>query len=53
MEGVDFTDIPITPTFIDMETVGETIQEDRNQIDLESDSLDELYKTDTASANST
>ncbi len=45
MESVGFTDISITPTFFDKETVDEAIKEFGDKIDLKSVSPDELYKT--------
>lgn len=45
MEEAGFTDISITPTFFDKETVDEAVQEVGDQIDLKSVSQDELYKT--------
>ena len=45
MESAGFTDISITPTFFDKETVDEAIKEVGDQIDLKSISRDELYKT--------
>ena len=45
METAGFTDISITPTFFDKETVDEAIQEVGDQINLDSVSQDELYKT--------
>jgi SAM-dependent methyltransferase len=45
MESAGFTDITITPTFFDKETVDEAIQEVGDQIDLGTVSQDELYKT--------
>jgi arsenite methyltransferase len=45
METAGFTDISITPTFFDKETVDEAVKEVSDQIDLTSVSQDELYKT--------
>ena len=45
MESAGFTDISITPTFFDKETVDEAIKEVGDQIDLKVVSQDELYKT--------
>ena len=45
METAGFTDISITPTFFDKETVDKAVQEVGDQINLESVSQDELYKT--------
>jgi SAM-dependent methyltransferase len=45
MESAGFTDISVTPTFFDKETVDEAIKEVGDQIDLRSVSKDELYKT--------
>jgi len=45
MEDAGFKDISITPTYFDKETVDEAIQEVGDQIDLESISQEELYKT--------
>jgi len=45
MESAGFTEISITPTFFDKETVDEAIKEVGDQIDLNSVSQDELYKT--------
>ncbi|MGD8403569.1 MAG: arsenite methyltransferase [Anaerolineales bacterium] len=45
MENAGFTDISVTPTFFDKETVDEAIKEVGDQIDLNSVSQDELYKT--------
>ena len=45
MENAGFTNITITPTFFDKETVNEAIQDVGDQIDLSSVSRDELYKT--------
>jgi SAM-dependent methyltransferase len=45
METTGFTDISITPTFFDKETVDEAIREVGNQVDLRTISQDELYKT--------
>lgn len=45
MESSGFTDISITPTFFDKETVDEAIAEVGDQIDLTTVSQDELYKT--------
>lgn len=45
MEAAGFTDIAITPTFFDKETVDEAIREVGNKIDLKSVSQDDLYKT--------
>jgi arsenite methyltransferase len=45
MEDAGFTDISITPTFFDKETVDEAIKEVGDQIDLKSVSQEELYKT--------
>jgi len=45
MESAGFTSITVTPTFFDKETVDEAIQEIGDQIDLETVSKDELYKT--------
>jgi arsenite methyltransferase len=45
MEAAGFTDVAITPTFFDKETVDEAIKEVGDQIDLKSVSQDELYKT--------
>jgi arsenite methyltransferase len=45
METAGFTDITITPTFFDKETVDEAVREVGDQIDLKSISQDELYKT--------
>lgn len=45
MESVGFTDITVTPTFFDKEMVDEAIKEVGNQVDLESVSKDDLYKT--------
>jgi len=45
MESAGFTDISVTPTFFDKETVDEAIKEVGDQIDLESVSQEDLYKT--------
>jgi len=45
MESTGFTDISITPTFFDKETVDEAIKDVGDKIDLKSVSQDELYKT--------
>jgi len=45
MADAGFTDISITPTLFDKETVDEAIIEVGDQIDLKSVSQDELYKT--------
>jgi len=45
MESAGFTDISITPTFFDKETVDEAVKEVGTQIDLTNVSQDELYKT--------
>jgi ubiquinone/menaquinone biosynthesis C-methylase UbiE len=45
MESAGFTDISVTPTFFDKDTVDEAIKEVGDQIDIESVSKDELYKT--------
>jgi len=45
MENSGFTDISITPTFFDKETVDEAVKEVGTQIDLTNISQDELYKT--------
>jgi len=45
MESAGFTEISVTPTFLDKETVDEAIKEVGDQIDLTSISQDELYKT--------
>ena len=45
METAGFTDITVTPTFFDKETVDEAIKEVGDQIDLTTVSQDELYKT--------
>ena len=45
MEAAGFTDVAITPTFFDKETIDEAIQEVSDQIDLEFVSQDELYKS--------
>ena len=45
MENAGFTDISITPTFFDNETVDEAIKEVGEQIDLTTISQDELHKT--------
>jgi len=45
MESAGFTDISITPTFFDKETVDEAIKDVGDQIDLNSVSQEELYKT--------
>ena len=45
MEAAGFTDVAITPTFFDKETVDEAVKEVSDQLDLESVSRDELYKS--------
>jgi arsenite methyltransferase len=45
MKSAGFTDISVTPTFFDKETVDEAIKEVGDQVDLTSVSQDELYKT--------
>jgi hypothetical protein len=45
MESAGFTEISVTPTFLDKETVDEAIKEVGDQIDLTTVSQDELYKT--------
>jgi ubiquinone/menaquinone biosynthesis C-methylase UbiE len=45
MESAGFTEISVTPTFFDKETVDEAIKEVGDQIDLKSVSQEELYKT--------
>ena len=45
MESAGFTDVSVTPTFFDKETVDEAIKEVGDQIDLKAVSQDELYKT--------
>jgi len=45
METAGFTDISITPTFFDKETVDEAVKEVGDQINLMDVSQDELYKT--------
>jgi predicted ribonuclease toxin of YeeF-YezG toxin-antitoxin module len=45
LEAAGFTEISITPTFFDKETVDEAIQEVGDQIDLKTVSQDDLYKT--------
>lgn len=45
MEAAGFTDISITPTFFDKETVDQAIQEVGDQLNLKSVSREELYKT--------
>ena len=45
MESAGFMDISITPTFFDKETVDEAIKDVGDQIDLNSVSQEELYKT--------
>jgi len=44
MESAGFTDISITPTFFDKETVDEAVKEVGDKIDLTVVSQDELYK---------
>lgn len=44
MESAGFTDISVTPTFFDKETVDEALKEVGDQIDLTTFSQDELYK---------
>jgi len=45
MESAGFTEISVTPTFFDKETVDEAIKDVSDQIDMKSVSQDELYKT--------
>jgi SAM-dependent methyltransferase len=45
MEAAGFTDISVTPTFFDKETVDEAIKGVRDKIDLTSVAQNELYKT--------
>ena len=45
MEEAGFTDISITPTFFDKETVDEAVREVGDQIDLKAVSQEDLYKT--------
>jgi SAM-dependent methyltransferase len=45
MESAGFTDISVTPTFFDKETVDEAIKEVGDQIDLMVISQEDLYKT--------
>jgi arsenite methyltransferase len=45
MEATGFTDISITPTFFDKETVDEAIKEVGDQIDLKVVSQEDLYKS--------
>ena len=45
MENAGFTDISVTPTFFDKETVDEAIKEVGDQVDITAISQDELYKT--------
>jgi SAM-dependent methyltransferase len=45
MESTGFTDISVTPTFFDKETVDEAIKEVGDQIDLKVVSQEDLYKT--------
>jgi SAM-dependent methyltransferase len=45
MESAGFTEISVTPTFFDKETVDEAIKDVSDQIDLKSVSQDDLYKT--------
>ena len=45
MENAGFSEITVTPTFFDKETVDEAVKEVGDQIDLKSVSQDELYKT--------
>jgi SAM-dependent methyltransferase len=45
MEAAGFTDISVTPTFFDKETVDEAVKEVGDQIDLKVISRDDLYKT--------
>lgn len=45
MKSAGFTDISVTPTFFDKETMDEAIKEVGDQIDLTSVSQEELYKT--------
>ena len=45
MESAGFSEITVTPTFFDKDTVDEAIKEVGDQIDLKSVSQDELYKT--------
>ncbi len=45
MEAAGFTDISITPTFFDKETVDEAVKEVGDQIDLKVVSQEDLYKT--------
>ena len=45
MESAGFTDISVTPTFFDKETVDEAIKDVGDKIDLKSVPQDELYKT--------
>lgn len=45
MESAGFTDISVTPSFFDKETVDEAIKEVGDQIDLKVVSQEDLYKT--------
>jgi SAM-dependent methyltransferase len=45
MESAGFTDISITPTFFDKETVDEAVKEVGDKIDLKVVSQEDLYKT--------
>ena len=45
MESAGFSDISITPTFFDKETVDEAVKDVSDKIDLTDVSQDELYKT--------
>jgi arsenite methyltransferase len=45
MKSAGFTDISVTPTFFDKETVDEAIREVGDQIDLKVVSQEDLYKT--------
>lgn len=45
LKSAGFTDIKVTPTFFDKETVDEAIKEVGNQIDLTTVSQEELYET--------
>ena len=45
MESAGFSEITVTPTFLDKETVDEAIKGVGDQIDLKAVSRDELYKT--------
>ena len=45
MESAGFTEVSITPTFFDKETVDEAVKEVGDKIDLTDVSQDELYKT--------